>query len=129
MSGSFIDNPLRLPTPEAQRASDIVNGHLAEHGFDAVGKWVALRLSDGGSDGNLYDSKAEAIRFQLHEKQCVYTQLLPEGMSVRAAQSFLNTHRQFYGAGMNLADPDRMVEVPQREETWKEHGLRAPWET
>lgn len=119
----FYNHPLMVPSPEAQRASDVVNGHLAAHGMEAVGKWVAIRLSDGGSDGILYENKSEAIRFQLHEKQCVYTQLLPEGMSVRAAQSFINVHRQFYDAGMNMADPDRQVEVPQREETWKHHGL------
>lgn len=119
----FHDHPLKLPSAEAQRASDVINGHLAEHGMEAVGRWVAIRLSDGGSDGNLYANKEEAIRFQLHEKQCVYTMLLPEGMSVRAAQSFINVHRQLYDAGMNMADPDRQVEIPQREETWKHHGL------
>lgn len=129
MSGSFFDNPLRVPTDEARRASDAVNKHLHEHGMNAIGRWVALRLSDGGSDGVLYDSKSDAIRFQLHENQCAYVQVLPEGLSVRAAQSVLNVNRQFYDAGMKLADPDRMVELPQREETWTQHGLRAPWET
>ncbi len=119
----FHDHPLKVPSPEAHRMSDVINGHLEEHKLDAVGRWAAIRLSDGGSDGVLYDNKSDAIRFQLHEKQCVYVQILPEGMSIRAAQSFLNVHRQFYDAGMNMADPDRQVEVPQREETWKHHGL------
>lgn len=123
MTGDFFTNPLMQPSPEAQRMSDVVMGHLAEHGMEAVGRWVAIRLSDGGSDGVLYDHKQEAIRFQLHEKQCVYTQLLPEGMSVRAAQAFLNVHRKLYDAGMQMADPDRQVEIPQRRETWASHGL------
>lgn len=120
----FYDHPLKQPSARAQRCSEAFNRHLAEHGMEAVGRWIAIRLSDGGSDGNLYDNKAEAIRFQLHEKQCAYAQLLPEGMSPRAAESFLMVSEKFYDAGMNLADPDRMVEIPQRRETWSQHGLR-----
>lgn len=128
MTGDFFNNPLRMVSSEAKRASEAYNQALANNGLDCVGQWIAIRLSDGGSDGNLYPSKADAVRFQLHETQCCYLQILPEGLSERAAQSVIHVNRQLYDAGMNLADPDRMVELPQREETWKQHGLRTHWE-
>lgn len=88
----------------ARRASDIVNNHLVADRSNA-GKWVALRLSDGGSDGVLYDERADAIRHQLHETQCCYAQIPPSGMPVAEAESFLNYNRRLYAAGFRMPDP------------------------
>ncbi len=91
---------------EARRCSDAVNLHVAGLGWDATGKWVAIRLSDGGSDGTLYDSKRDAVRHQLHEQQCCYVAIPPSGMNACSAESYLALHRKMYDAGMRLTDPD-----------------------
>jgi len=90
----------------AKRASSAVNIHLAGAGFDAIRKWVAVRLADGGSDLVLYDTKRDAVRHQLHEQQCAYVSIPPGGMSPCEAESFIAMHRKMYDAGMRLTDPD-----------------------
>lgn len=100
----------------AKRCSDTINGHLTFKGESAIGRWVAIRLSDGGSDGNLYDTKPDAVRFQLHENLCAYVCITPDGMSKDSALSYLRTNRKLYDSGMRLSDPDRMVHLPSRRE-------------
>lgn len=103
----------------ARRCSDAVNLHLTIHGMDAVGKWVAVRLSDGGSDARLYDRKQDAVNHQLHENLCAYICIVPTGMPVEDALSFLRTTRRLYDAGMRLSDPDRHVQMPMRREFFR----------
>jgi hypothetical protein len=86
-----------------------VNLHLLGAGFDAVRKFVAVRLDDGSSDGVLYDDKQAAVRHQLHEQLCAYVQITPSAMSVCAAESLLGTHRKLYDAGWRLVDPDHQA--------------------
>lgn len=92
----------------ARRMADNVNIHIAALGEAASGKWVAIRLSDGGSDGVLYDTRTQAITHQVHEKQCLYVRIPPFGdtMTPREAQAFLNLQRSLYDAGYRLQDPD-----------------------
>ena len=101
---------LKEEIDRAHRASDVVNLHVLA---GAAGRWVALRLSDGSSDGNTYDSKAEAVRFQLHEQQCAYIRIPPEGMTPRQAKvSVLDFQEGLYNSGHRLADPDRQIQQP-----------------
>lgn len=93
----------------ARRCADIINDLRASHEFNELcNKWVAIRLSDGGSDKTLYDSKADAIRHQLHEQQCAYISFrnLMNGITAREAKVFLDFTRQAYDSGMRLVDPD-----------------------
>lgn len=94
----------------ANRCSDVVR--LAIVGGD-VGRWVAIRLADGGSDGQTYETRRDAIRHQLHEKQCAYVMVPPDDMSPKSAETFLNFTRQCYDAGMPIADPDGEIHTPQ----------------
>lgn len=96
----------------AKKCSDQVNMHVLGMGNSAVDKWVAIRLSDGGSDGKLYDKKADAVRHQLHETQCCYVCVPPTGMSPRQAKNFMDFNRMLYDQGMRLQDPDREVIQP-----------------
>jgi hypothetical protein len=91
----------------ARRAADQINTHVAVHGWNVIGKWAAIRLSDGGSDGVMYDSKPDAVKHQLHEQQCAYVQIPPDGVTVSGMQSYLELHRKLYDAGMRLQDPER----------------------
>lgn len=70
------------------------------------GKWAAIRLSDGGSDGVVYDTRADAIRHQLHETLCAYVQIPHDHMPPEHAERFLAFHRKCYDAGLRLSDPD-----------------------
>lgn len=92
-------------TDEGRRASDVVNGHLAADP-QCSGRWVALRLSDGGSDGTVYDTRSDAIRHQLHESQCAYLKIPPTGMPPADASRLLLVWRMFVAGGFRLQDPD-----------------------
>lgn len=94
-------------TDAAKRCSDAVSLHLAALGLDAVSKWVAVRLADGGSDGTLYDRRRDAIRHQSDEKLCVYICVQPGGMNICRAESFMAFQRRLYESGFaTLIDPD-----------------------
>jgi hypothetical protein len=92
---------------EAKRMSDAVMLHWISLGWESVGKWVAIRLSDGGSDNTLYEKKREAVRHQADEFLCAYVKLHPGGMSPCEAHIMLTFTRKAYDAGFRLPDPDR----------------------
>lgn len=87
------------PDDSARRASDVVNTHLLADRAGNLGRWVAIRLSDGGSDGVVYDSPADAANAQLHYQTCAYVQIQPGGMPPREAAGMLAYHRAVYDAG------------------------------
>lgn len=93
----------------ARRMSDTVNGVLTFHSRDWEIKdcWMAFRLSDGGSDGVVYDSRRAAIDHQVHETLCAYFSFRNVGSAnPRDCQIFLDMHRAAYDAGMRLAEPE-----------------------
>ncbi len=92
---------------EARRCADEINLHVAALGHEACRRWVAIRLSDGGSDGTLYDTRPDAIRHQLHEQQCAYFCLppVPTMIGTREAEAFLTYCRSLYDAGYRIPDP------------------------
>jgi hypothetical protein len=98
---------------DARRAADIINMHIM---LKKCG-WVAIRLSDGGSDGVVYDVRADAIRHQLHENQCAYF-LLPEiPVTPWECDVMLRYNRQLYDNGVRMGDPDAPTPiVPIRTE-------------
>lgn len=76
-----------MPTPPdqlrnldaAKRMRDVIALHQVALSNDELmlGRFAAVRLSDGGSDGTAYESIVEAIRFQLHETLCGYFRIPP----------------------------------------------------
>lgn len=92
-----------------RRASDTVNTYLAHRTFDELRhKWIAFQLSDGSSDGTLYDSKRDAVRHQRNEFQCAYVAFLnlQGGATPKDMAIFLQFNRDAYDAGFRLPDPD-----------------------
>jgi hypothetical protein len=87
----------------AKRCADIIT--LAAIAGQ-VGKWAAIRLSDGGYDNALYDLRSDAVRHQLWEKQCAYVKVAPGGMTAMEAEAFLDYNRKLYDAGFRMPDPD-----------------------
>lgn len=70
------------------------------------GRWLAARLSDGKTDGVIYDSRDDAIRHQLHETQCAYLVVPPGPMPPAEATAWLSLQERLYDAGMRMTDPD-----------------------
>lgn len=98
-----------------QHCADAVKLALDTGGLN---KWIAVRLSDGKSDGAVYDTKADAIKHQLHEFQCAYIKIPPGGMTKRDAIQYLGVHRKLYDKGARLADPDKSVVLPYTMEDY-----------
>jgi hypothetical protein len=92
----------------AQRAHEHLNLYQLVHGSEGLNRWLAISLADGSCDQKPYATKAEAIRFQLHETQCAY--LFFNGMpTLGELRLFLDANEQLYDAGLSLADPDTYV--------------------
>jgi len=106
-------NALGLYSDSARRLSDAVNLAVSVDGFNIFGRWMAARLSDGGTDGRTYDNKREAVRAQLHETQCAYLRVPPTGMSAQEAEIFLEFNRRLYDNGYRMPDPDHHIEHGQ----------------
>lgn len=107
---------VQAATDRARRLSEAVTLALLGQGRGVVGKWLAARLSDGATDGSIYDRKSDAIRHQLHERQCAYVCIPPEGMTVRQADTYLRFTEGLYDSGYHLADPDTHMQTPRRRE-------------
>lgn len=93
----------------AKRASDNINAYITFVPWDELKhKWMAIRLSDGGYDGTLYDSKRDAVRHQSNEFQCAYVAFknLMQGARPAEMELFLKFNRDAYDAGFRLPDPD-----------------------
>jgi hypothetical protein len=99
----------------ARRCVDIVNQHVLN---GLQGKWAAIRLSDGGSDGIPYDTQTQAKNHQLHPTLCCYIRIPLVGMYLREAQVFMQINRDLYDRGYRLGDPDTTTEAmtPNRQE-------------
>lgn len=90
-------------TDAGTRLSDTWNMHAAAGSFN---RWFAARLSDGGSDGVIYDTRADAVRHQLWPEYCAYAQVRAYPMSADEGDAFLTFHRMAYDAGLRVTDPE-----------------------
>lgn len=110
----MTDSP-KIYSDAARRCADIINQFVSTMSWDEVKhKWVAIRLSDGGFDGTLYDSKRDAVRHQTDEFKCAYIAFrnLPMGATAKEAEIFLDYNRRAYDAGFRLPDPDHVTGGP-----------------
>lgn len=98
----------------AKRLSDAVTLHMTATNNAAAGSWVAARLEDGGTDGNLYDTRGQAIQHN-PDYHC-YVVIPPGGMGVHEASVFLRFNRVLFKNGMRMPDPEREVIMPQSME-------------
>lgn len=88
----------------ARRLADTYNLHKA---CGAVRGWIAVALADGSSDGDLYDSRQDAVRHQHHgEHWHAYIRIQPGGspMTVCEAEAVMRFQRQ--ASRLRLADRD-----------------------
>lgn len=102
-------------TEAGKRMSDIYNGLIVAHPIgDLIGKWAAFSLADGNSDGEIYDTRNDAIKHQQYEQQCCYIMLGIGGMDQRAASSYMEFYRAAYDAGGRVSDPDTPVQYQRQ---------------
>lgn len=96
-----------MVTDSGKRVADQYALHKIGDPIGSVGKFFAVRLSDGSSDGVLYDTRRSAVRHQHHDEQFyAFVQIGPWGMTAKEADVFLDVHRRMYLKGMRFADPD-----------------------
>lgn len=88
-----------VPTDAGKRMAEIITMHIVADREGNKGRWVAIRLSDGGSDGVVYDNVADAANSQLHYRQCAYVKIPGDGCNAREADVILAYHRKVYDAG------------------------------
>lgn len=108
-----------MPTSDAaKRASDIITTHILANN---AGKWAAIKLHDGDSDGTAYDTRGHAIRHQLHPQYCMYIKIPLDGMPPEHAERLLAFHRKLYDQGFFLTDPEdkRHAVVPYTQEQFR----------
>jgi hypothetical protein len=94
-------------TDAAKRIADQYGLHKVADplGLYTIGKFFAVAIADGTSDGTLYDTRGEAIRHQKHnETYYAYIQIVPSQMSVCDAEMYLSGVRKTYDARKNLMD-------------------------
>lgn len=92
----------------AKRISDQYALHRIALGDDALGKWFAVALADGRSNGDLYDSRGDAVRHQGHnEARYWFVPIRPGApLSVCDAQIVLTHHRATSRQSAALLDRD-----------------------
>lgn len=92
----------------AARMRDAVNLHVLTGSLGVRERhlcWVAIRLSDGRSDGNLYESRADAVRHTTNlEKGWFYVKVGAEQMGDREAVIVLQQARQAFSRGVIFAE-------------------------
>lgn len=96
----------------AYRMSDTWRNVVAEHGPDAFNKWLAFTLDEGRCNGDLYDTKADAIRLAARGKDealFAFVCITPPDLSPRAAANYLKLNRQLYASGRRLRDPSKRL--------------------
>lgn len=97
----------------ARRLADTATLHVIADQSN-IGRWIAVRLSDGTDDKTVYDSRRHAVQAHwFEEKYWCFSQLHPGGMQYQEAEVFLDYHRKLYDAGFRLPDPDmQMPDMP-----------------
>lgn len=92
----------------ANRMRDAVNLHVVAGTFGIRERhlcWLAIRLEDGRSDGNLYESRADAVRHTTNrETGWFYVKVGADSMGEREAIIVLQQARQAYRAGVIFAE-------------------------
>lgn len=102
----------------ARRLADTVALHQTVLSFDEIlaGRFMAVRLSDGGSDNTAYETRAEAIEHQRHNaSRCFYPRIPLERWSAATCDVLLWYARGVYDAG-HREDPAHQLIVPERLE-------------
>jgi hypothetical protein len=98
--------------------ADTVALHQAVLSRDELlaGRYIAVRLSDGGSDGAVYDTRADAIAHQVNSpSRCAYFRVPFDRWSAATCDVLLWYVRCAYDNGVR-EDPAHALIIPQGRE-------------
>lgn len=89
------------------------------------GRFIAVSMADGAWSGDVYDTKADAIRHNDEARYC-FLMVPPMPMPPAEATAWIALHRTLMGAGWKMTDPGQPVPVPRLapEVTRPRPGLR-----
>lgn len=102
----------------AHRMADTIRLHQTMLTTDELiaGRYIAVRLVDGGSDGTAYTSRAEAATYQRHNaSRCGYYRIPLHPMGAKVCDVLLWYVRRCYDAG-SRQDPAHQIIIPTRDE-------------
>jgi len=109
-----VPRPLTRELEEAgKRLAGTVNTYIAARDpWELKNCVLAVRLSDGSTDGNLYESMQDAVRHS-DETRHFYFHFKGNlgGVSVRECALVLQFHREAREAGLPQGDPDRKEQI------------------
>ena len=105
------------------RMADVLNAVVIANGIAATGRWLAFRLEDGTSDKVIYDTRADAVRFQ--RAPCWFEQLRPCGYSADECAMTLQYARALYAASWRPDDPAPIMPVRREDAIAKRRQLNG----
>lgn len=121
---------MTMPDMKPPRNYQLKNGDAARRFFDALNlhrtvltmdeilahRFLAVRLSDGGTDNTVYESRAAAIHANRNAPSRIFTFPVPlERLSLQACDALLTYVRGCYDAGTR-EDPRHQLIIPTRLE-------------
>jgi hypothetical protein len=105
----------------AARMRDAVNLHVVAAALGVRDRnlcWVAIKLEDGRSDGNLYESRQDAVNHtQNLSRGWAYLKVGADSMGERESLIVLQTFRMAFARGVIFAEEE--VVVPHLSELMK----------
>jgi len=102
----------------ARRLADTFRLHQQVLTLDEIlaGRWIVVRLADGGGGTTVYDSYADAVNGARNEpSRCFYPQIRPEPMGEDVCDFLIWYTRTVYNNGWR-DDPSRQLIIPTRVE-------------
>jgi hypothetical protein len=99
------------PSSAGKRVADAINLHVAVLPSEELirGRWVAVRLADGHTNGTAYDSRYGAVRdHHLLTMAYAYPRIPLDGCTPRMGETLLDLWRRAYDAGLRL-DPAELA--------------------
>lgn len=107
----------------ARRMCDIIALHQRVLTRDEIiaKRFIAISLADGSSDGNVYDTRDEAVNHQrvsVDPNLVQYLQIPIEGWNVYVCDTMLWYARKAYDAGVRVAHGGHLI-IPQGVENFQ----------
>jgi len=72
-------------------------------------RWIAVKLIDGSSDGEMYYSREDAVRHQKFPWLCIFLLIPPTGISYQEAEDLLAVWRRAKSAGWSTESEKTLI--------------------
>lgn len=126
----MTDNPLyNLEAGKRMRDHLAIHQLVLTRDEIAAGRFMAVRLIDGGSDGVAYESRQAAMEHQFHADLCGYFRIPFSGPPARECAAILRYYRGVYDAGYRPSGNPNLIIPTRVEDLWSPttlNDLRTP---